>query len=41
MKILIFKIRLEKLEGYLLSFEKKHKTIFFLLNLNRSLKIKS
>ena len=40
MKVLIFKIHLEKLENHLLSFEKKYKTNFFLVKLRLKLKNK-
>ena len=40
MKISIFKIHLEKFKSYLLSFEKKHKTNFFLIKFKLELKNK-
>ena len=40
MKVLIFKTHLEKLENHLSSFEKKHKTNFFLIKLKSKLKNK-
>ena len=40
MKVSIFKTHLEKFESYLLSFEKKHKTNFFLVKLRLKLKNK-
>ena len=40
MKVLIFKIHLEKLESYLLSFEKKYKINFFFIKLRLEFKNK-
>ena len=40
MKISIFKTHLEKLENYLLLFEKKHKADFFFVKLKSKLKNK-
>ena len=40
MKVLIFKTHFEKLESYLLSFEKKYKTNFFFVKLKLKFKNK-
>ena len=40
MKISVFKIHLEKFESYLLSFEKEHKTNFFLVKFRLEFKNK-
>ena len=40
MKVSIFKTHFEKLENYLLSFKKKHKTNFFLIKFRSEFKNK-